>query len=139
MLVGESMTSPVVTIGPDEELGDAARLLDSMNLTCLPVVDHALRMLGIVSEADVIACLASGSVAPGQPPRVSALMTRRVLSVAPEDDLSNVMDLMTGAVLKSLPVVLQGRVVGMISRRDVIRRFALGDLDAPPNDQLSPA
>jgi hypothetical protein len=46
-----------------------------------PVVDHALRSLGTLGEADIVARLAAGPDAPGQTPYVSALMTRRVLSV----------------------------------------------------------
>jgi CBS domain-containing protein len=138
MLVRDIMTSPAVTIGPDEEVTDAARKLDRLSLTSLPVVDHSLRLLGIISEADVIARLARSPEARGSTPRVSDLMTLRVLTVAADDDLESVMVLMTGTLLKSLPVVLHDRVVGMVSRRDVVRAFAHGDLDAQPADELSP-
>jgi CBS-domain-containing membrane protein len=58
MLVRDIMTSPAVTIGPDDEVTEAARMLDRLSLTSLPVVDHGLGLLGIISEADVIARLA---------------------------------------------------------------------------------
>jgi CBS domain-containing protein len=139
MLVRDIMTSPAVTIEPDDEVAEAARVLDRLSLTSLPVVDHDLRLLGIISEADVVARLAMASDAPDATPRVSALMTRRVLSVTPDDELTMVIELMTGTVLKSLPVLLHGRVVGMVSRRDVVRAFAHGDLDERTADELSPA
>lgn len=137
MLVRDLMTSPAVTIRPDDEVGEAARLLDRLSLTSLPVVDHDLRLLGILSEADVVARLATASDASVDSPRVSVLMTRRVLSVSPDDDLTYLTGLMTGTVLKSLPVLLRDRVIGMVSRRDVVRAFAHGDLDARPTDSLS--
>ncbi len=131
------MSSPAVTIRPDEEVAEAARLLDRLSLTSLPVVDHDLRLLGILSEADVVALLATAPHLAVQSAYVGRLMTRRVLSVAPDDDLTYVIGLMTGTVLKSLPVLLRDRVVGMVSRRDIVRAFAQGDLDACPIDQLS--
>jgi len=137
MLVRDIMTSPAVTISPDAEAAEACKVLDELSLTSLPVVDHDLRLLGIISEADVVARLASTTDTAVDRPLVSALMTRRVLSVAADDDVRAVMDLMTGTVLKSLPVVLRGRVVGMVSRRDVVRAFAHGNFDADPADELS--
>lgn len=137
MLVRDVMSSPAVTIRPEDGVAEAAQVLDRLSLTCLPVVDHDRRLLGILSEADVVARLAITSGAPESDPHVSAWMTRRVLSVAADDDLTGVMDLMTGTLLKSLPVVLRDRVVGMISRRDVVRAFAHGDLDADLDDQLA--
>jgi CBS domain-containing protein len=137
MLVRDIMTSPAVTIAADDDVTEAARVLDRLSLTSLPVVDHDHRLIGIISEADLVARLATASDGPGERPRVSALMTRRVLSVSADDELTSVMDLMTGTVLKSLPVLLHGRVIGMVSRRDVVRAFAHGDLDARASDELT--
>jgi CBS domain-containing protein len=134
MLVRDIMTSPAVTIRPDDEAAEAARVLDRLSLTALPVVDHDLRLRGIISEADLIARLAT---APEDRPRVADLMTRHVLAVSADDDLSRVISLMTGTILKSVPVLLRGRVVGMVSRRDVIRAVAQGELDASVYDALS--
>lgn len=130
MFVRDVMSSPAVTIQADDRAVAAAQVLDRLSLTCLPVVDHDRRLLGILSEADVVARLATDAGTTGHNPHVSEWMTRRVLSVAPDDDLASVMDLMTGTVLKSLPVVLHERVVGMVSRRDVVRAFVHGELDA---------
>ena len=137
MLVRDVMSSPAITIRPDDEAAEAARVLDRLNVTCLPVVDRDRHLLGIISEADVVARLAGAGDRSTDGARVSDLMTRKVLSVQPDDELAWVMDLMTGTVLKSLPVVMHDRVVGMVSRRDVVRAFARGDLDAASADELS--
>ncbi len=138
MLVRDIMSSPAVTIRPDDDLAEAARVLDRLSLTTLPVVDRDLRLLGIFSEADVIGRF-SRTGEPDDGARVGDLMTARVLSVAADDDVAHVVELMRGTILKSLPVLLHDRVVGMVSRRDVVRVIARGDLDARPIDEFSPA
>lgn len=126
MLVREIMTSPAVTIRPIDEVAEAARVLDRLSITTLPVVDQDLRLVGIISEADVI-----GARSRVDAPRVRDVMTREVFTAQADDDLSTVMALMSGTVLKSLPVLLRDRVVGVVSRRDVVRAMAHGDLDTP--------
>jgi CBS domain-containing protein len=139
MLVRDLMTSPAVTIRPDDAVVDAARLLDRLSLTSLPVVDEGFGLLGIISEADVIAQLATPRHASGHGPLVRDVMTLRVLSVSADEEVSRVVELMSGTILKSLPVLLHDRVVGMVSRRDIVRAIAHGDLDARHADALSRA
>ena len=126
MLVREIMTSPAVTIRPIDEVAEAARVLDRLSITTLPVVDQDLRLVGIISEADVI-----GARSRVDAPRVRDVMTREVFTAQADDDLSTVMALMSGTVLKSLPVLLRDRVVGVVSRRDIVRAMAHGGLDSP--------
>ena len=126
MLVREIMTSPAVTIRPIDEVAEAARVLDRLSITTLPVVDPDLRLLGVISEADVIRSYGRVDV-----PRVRDVMTRDVFTVLADDDLSTVVALMSQTVVKSLPVLLRDRVVGVVSRRDVVRAMAHGQLDAP--------
>jgi CBS domain-containing protein len=137
MLVRDIMTSPAVTIQPDDEVVEAARVLDRLSLTSLPVVGRDRQLLGIISEADVIGLTSAEPDAPDGRSPVSSVMTSRVVTVSADDDLSTVMGLMRGTLPKSVPVVLHERVVGMVSRRDVVRVIAHGDLDAPAED-LSP-
>ncbi len=139
MLVRDIMSSPAVTIRPDDDLAEAARVLDRLSLTTLPVVDRDLRLRGILSEADVIGRFSQTSREPADGARVGDLMTARVLTVTADDDVAQVVELMRGTVLKSLPVLLHDRLVGMVSRRDVVRAIARGELDVRPLDELSPA
>lgn len=137
MLVRDIMTSPAVTIRPDDDAAEAARVLDRLSLTSLPVVDRDLRLLGIIGEADLIAWLATAPDTTVERTRVEDLMTRHVLTASADDELSRVVGLMAGTVLKSVPVLLRGRVVGVVSRRDVVRSLAQGELDASSSDVLS--
>ncbi len=138
MLVREVMTSPAVTIRPGEDVAEAARILDRLSLTSLPVVEANGRLVGIIGEADVIGRLTTSEECRSLSHRredallVRDVMTRRVLTVAADDDLAEIIGLMTGTTLKSVPVLLLGRVAGVISRRDVVRALARGDLAARP-------
>ena len=144
MLVRDIMSSPAVTVSPDTELRGAARVLDRLSLTSLPVVASGGRLLGLISEADVIGQLASREdPTPGTHRRdevtlVRDLMTLSVLTVEADDDVAAIVALMTGTTLKSLPVLLRGRLAGMVSRRDVVRALAHGDFDAPDTGTLAP-
>ena len=137
MLVRYLMTTPVVTIRPDATIKQAVELLAKHSITALPVVDAAGRIVGVISEADVI----EDAVMPDQRAherpvqlkagpfvsRVSEVMSRQVLSVPPEADVAEAAELMSSTVVKSLPVVDRGRVVGILSRHDIIESMARRD------------
>lgn len=110
-----------VTVRADLPLGAVARLLAGHAVTALPVVDDHARVVGVVSEADVIAraCLTDA---------VGTAMSRPVATVHPETDIAELRDLLTRTVVKSLPVVdASDQVVGVVSRSDLVRAFAHDD------------
>lgn len=137
MLVREVMTSPAITVGPGTSLKQAVRLLDEHRITAMPVVDDAGDLVGVVSEADVL----RDAIPPDRriherlveisaPPAhlaVTDVMTHLPMSVSPEDDLSQAVELLVDTQVKSLPVVAHGRVVGVVSRQDVIAVLARQD------------
>jgi CBS domain-containing protein len=137
MLVREVMTSPVVTVIPGTTVKQAVRLLDEHRITAMPVVDDGGHLVGVVSEADVLRdCLLPGRRTQERLVEISApqahlvvtdVMTHLPMSVSPDDDLSQAVELMVDTQVKSLPVVALGRVVGIVSRRDVIAVLARQD------------
>jgi CBS domain-containing protein len=143
MFVREVMTSPAVTIRPGEEVAEAARILDRLSLTSLPVVEEDGRLVGVIGESDVLGQLTtsqeirSSTHRRADVARVRDVMTHRVLTVAADDDLTEVVGLMAGTALKSVPVLLHGRVAGVLSRRDVVRALARGELAARPTADSS--
>jgi CBS domain-containing protein len=137
MLVSDAMTRTVVTIGPGATLRDAARRLATHSITAMPVVAQDGRVVGVLSEADV---LRDTLVADQRshllvvPIRVHPagtyvvdVMTTLPMVVAPETDLAEVARLMTDTAVKSLPVVDRGVLVGVVSRTDVIALLARSD------------
>jgi CBS domain-containing protein len=137
MLVREVMSSPAVTVTARTSVREALRLLDRHSITSLPVVDGRGAVVGVVSEADlvreaVIPDPRSHMLAPEAtdvPPasHVEDVMTRHAVTVADSADLAMAVDLLTSTTVKSVPVVSDGRVVGVLSRRDVVRLLARDD------------
>jgi CBS-domain-containing membrane protein len=136
MLIRDVMSSPAVTVTADTPIKDALVLLDEHEITTMPVVDRAGGLVGIVSEADLLRDAAPLTATARTPVRVTTVtpprrigesMTHQVVSVMADDDVEEAVDLLTSTVLKSLPVLLHGRVVGVISRRDLIHALATSD------------
>ena len=136
MLVREVMTSPAVTVAPRTSVKEGLRMLDRYRVTSLPVVGSDGHLLGIVSEADLLHEVVRHddrtSMIPHdqtqQPARsVEEVMSTLSMTVAPDSDLSDAVELMTGTAVKSLPVVERGRVVGVISRSDIVHLLARSD------------
>ncbi|TDU83770.1 BON domain-containing protein [Kribbella voronezhensis] len=134
MLIRELMTSPAVTVTGQTPIGAALRLMDERKITSLPVVDHHGGLIGIVSEADLVSdgellddrfpVAAVRATAPTPTRRVAEVMTHLVVTVRADDELEVAIDLMRSTMMKSLPAIEQGRVIGMISRSDVIHLLA---------------
>jgi predicted transcriptional regulator len=131
MLVRDLMTSPAVTVTPYTLAREALRLLDECRITTLPVVDDDGAVVGVISEADLLALL------PGMPQaavlrladdvattRVGELMTHDAVTVRADSDIVEAVELLGSMVFKSLPVVQDERIVGVISRSDVVRVLA---------------
>jgi CBS domain-containing protein len=139
MLVREVMTPRPVTVHPSTETRTALRLLDEHAITSMPVVDSGGRIVGVVSEADLVReSLPADPRAhmipptddhrPPPPHTVGELMSRHPVAVHEGDDLSEAVELLTSTAVKSVPVLDAARhVVGMLSRRDVVHLLARDD------------
>jgi CBS domain-containing protein len=137
MLVREVMTAPVVTVPAGSTVRQAVRLLYERNITAAPVVDRRGRMTGIVSEMDLLRGefepdprASAGPAAPPEAPppaTVEEVMTPEVVTVRETDDVLDVVGLMVGTRVKSVPVLRDGALVGIVSRRDLLRMLAHGD------------
>lgn len=113
--VRDVMTTKVVSIKENQTRQQAARLLSQYRISGLPVVNEDNMMVGVVSEYDVIS-------KDGQ--RVGDIMTGNVISVAPDTELEEVRHILVNKRIKRLPVLEQGRVVGIVSRADLVREVA---------------
>lgn len=134
MLIRELMTAPAVTVTDETSIAAALQLLDAEKITAMPVVDRKGFLVGLVSEADLvgdaaliedrvpIAAVRTTGSSPAR--RVAEVMTHLVVCVDPEDDLEVAIDLMRTTMMKSLPVVQHRKVVGMLSRSDIIHLLA---------------
>ena len=110
----------VVTIQPEQPIRQALALLGEHNIGAVVVVDPGGRPIGILSERDVVRAAIRDEQHVFDKP-VSALMTRNVIVGVPQDDLTSVGTTMTEKRIRHLPVVEQGRLVGIISIGDVVK------------------
>jgi CBS domain-containing protein len=139
MLVRDLMSSPVVTVAPGTPLKEVADLLVRHEISAAPVVERHGELVGIVSEADLVplelgadprAHLAPVGEPSGHVPRVAAeVMTLEVVALPERADAAEAGRLMLERGIKSIPVVREGRVVGIVARRDLLKALARRDED----------
>ena len=121
MKVRDFMTPAAISITADESAAAAARIMARNNVGALPVRGPGGRLCGIVTDRDlVLRCLASGE-APGCVP-VGRIMTSKVAFTTPEESIFTAAEKMGKEQVRRLPVVSDGRLVGMVSLSDVSRK-----------------
>jgi CBS domain-containing protein len=131
MKARDVMTGPVITVQPDTRVGVAAALLVSHGFTGAPVVDAAGVVVGVVTEADLVRDrIPRGDEPPPATPEptVGEVMSRTVRAAGTEDDVADVVTMMLDAGVRSVPIIDGGELVGLVSRRDVLRAVSRGEL-----------
>jgi CBS domain-containing protein len=123
------MSSPVVTVPPDAPLKEVAATLVEHGINAVPVVDAAARLIGIVSEADLLSLETGLGPTRGEvaPQSAREVMRQSVYTLTGDTDATAAARLMLRHRLKSVPVVAGERVVGMVARRDLLRLIASSD------------
>lgn len=127
MLVRDLMTTDVVAVGPGASIRDAARLMFRYRVSGVPVVDMDDHVLGIITEGDFLAMeierLETGAV----PTEVGEVMSKSVKTIPPEMDVTGAARFMQAQDIKRLVVATDGRMVGIISRFDIVSAFTRPD------------
>lgn len=118
---GEFMSHPVFTLSPDQPVMDALTALLHRGFSGAPVVDDAGRLVGVLSEQDCLRVLANAAFHAAPEGRVREHMTQRVETITPDADLFDVAGMFQTGGHRRLPVVRDGRLVGVVARRDVLR------------------
>ncbi len=112
---GDIMSSPAITVAVNATPGQIADTLTRHRISAAPVIDDAGTVLGLVSEYDLLA--KAGAVA-------RELMTTAVISVSVDTAIVDVRHLLVDRRIRRVPVLSQGRLVGIVSRRDVVALMA---------------
>ena len=145
LTVRDLMTPHVLSAGPEQSLGDVARMMMDKDVRALPVVDDNGSLVGMVTHRELLkylipdylqktksgkframpAAMAAGHQSSGDPRAlpVKDVMSRAVLCVSEEQTLSDVANLMNNKDVDRFPVVREGIVVGFLTRADLIRRL----------------
>lgn len=116
MKAREMMTRDVISILDEATVEDAARILARNRISGLPVVNANGMLVGLVTEHDLIA---------KEGRTVSEIMSRGVITVSPDTEIEQVQHLLTNQRIRRVPVVEDGRVVGIVSRLDLVRQIAM--------------
>ncbi len=116
------MTKNITTIGPDATLDQVIQILLEKKISGMPVVNDSGEMVGIISEKDILNFAFDGNL---NNTKVSEAMTKNVVSFPPEADINSIILTIADRHFRRVPIVENKRVVGIISRRDIIR-VALG-------------
>ena len=151
MNASDVMTREILSIGPDTTVAEAIRTMLDNRISGLPVIDEAGRLVGILTEGDLMRRGETGTerrrprwleilMGPGRLAgeyvrthgrKVDGIMTRDVVSVTPDTPLKEVVELMERRRIKRVPVLDGDVLVGILSRADLLRAL-LGALEEKP-------
>jgi len=112
----EIMTADVVSVGLNTSIQEAVELFELYHVSGLPVIDGEQRLLGVITEYDLLRSISSLQMRG----KVADFMTSDVVTVGPDASLAELADLFVSTRVRRVPVVDNDRLVGVISRRDLI-------------------
>ena len=111
------MTSDVVTARPSWKVEEVTRVLHEHDISGLPVIDEEKRVIGIVTEADILARKTGQDTA-------EQIMSSPVHTVSEETQLEEIASLLADNKIKRVPVVREAKLVGIVSRADIVGALA---------------
>jgi CBS domain-containing protein len=126
MIARDIMTRKVCTIHSEASAQEVAQLLDSQRISGAPVVDADGILIGIITEADIISKVNRDGLC------VADIMSHELIVVNEETDVSEIAMLLTERKIKRVPVVQDGKLVGIVSRADIVHAVAQGHLIIRP-------
>jgi CBS domain-containing protein len=110
----------IVTIEPNASLAEAIKMLAEKRIGAALILGADRRIAGIISERDIVRALAErGATVLGEP--VSQTMTRKVETCNQNETVATIMERMTAGKFRHMPVVDQGRLVGIVSIGDIVK------------------
>ena len=117
MTVRDAMNTQVITVRESDSAVDGLKLLIKEGISGAPVVNEDSDLVGVVTEFDLL--LAIDHV--GEQVPIARIMTEGASSVSPDTSLDEARELMLGHNWRRLPVVEDGKIVGVLARRDILR------------------
>lgn len=121
MKVKDIMTKDVVIADKNDTVLTVAKLMKHHNIGTVPVVENAQKVLGMVTDRDIVLNMADYNFDPANTKALS-LMSSKVYSVKPEADISSAIELMKKQQIRRLPVIENEKLVGMLSIGDIAVR-----------------
>jgi CBS domain-containing protein len=150
------MTRAVVTVRPETAVSDIAKIMIENHISAVPVLDRASALVGIISEGDLLRRAEVGSehrrsrwlelgfsnvrlaadYVKEHGRKASDVMTRNVITVHPETEVPEIASILESRHIKRVPVVVNGLVVGIVSRANIVQ--ALASCEKPSESAAAP-
>lgn len=124
LLAKDFMVTDLVTLSPDMDVYDAIDLLLEHHISGAPVIDEAGRLVGIFSEKDCMRVLLEGTYDGLPTSTVGAFMRPQVEVLSEDTDILSIAHTFLSTSYRRLPVVRDGKLVGQISRRDLLKTWS---------------
>ena len=118
MIARDFMTGDIITVSPSTKVKNLAMILIKNQISGAPVVNKNGKILGIVSEADIIAKRGKDA---------QAIMSKKIISVRQDASLEEIAQLMMTHAIKRLPVMDGSKIIGIVSRADIVSAIARGE------------
>ena len=112
------MTRDIITVSPNTKVKDVAMILIKNQISGAPVADKNGNILGIVSEADIVAKKGKDA---------KSIMSKKVVSVREGASVEEIAQLMITHAIKRVPVTDGGKIIGIVSRADIVNAIAMGE------------
>jgi CBS domain-containing protein len=122
MMARDIMTRRVYSIAPEASVQEVAQLLSGKNISGVPVIDKAGRIIGIITEADIIGKVDREGLC------VADIMSPEIIFVDEETPVGEIAMLLTERKIRRVPVMRNGKLVGIVCRADIIHAVAQGHL-----------
>jgi CBS domain-containing protein len=152
MKASDVMSSPAITVRPDTPVREIAQTLLTCRISAVPVTDSAGKIVGIVSEGDLLRRAESGTARhpswwlglfaeaedqalaylKGHGPIARDVMTSPVVTVAEDTQIGSIAALLEEKRIKRVPVVREGRIVGIVSRANLLHGLAAAGVASSP-------
>lgn len=122
MIASDIMTREVLSIHPEASVQEVARLLSREHISGAPVVNAAGMLIGIVTEADIISKVDREGLC------VADIMSQQTIAIQEKTSVNEIAVLLAEHKIKRVPVVCNGKLVGIVSRADIVEAISHGYL-----------
>ena len=122
MIARDIMTHKVYTITPEASVQEVAQLLSRERISGVPVLDHAGRIVVIITVADIIGKVNREGLC------VADIMSTEIIFVGEETPIGEIAMILTERKIKRVPVLRNGKLVGIVCRADIVHAVAQGHL-----------